>query len=612
MIRLSSDLSLPLEIATESTAILARKGAGKSYLARLMTEQLLKAKLQVVIVDPKGDWHGIRSSADGNGPGFPIVILGGEHGDIPLEPTAGELTAKFIIENRLNVLIDLSDFRKHEVATFMAFFLETLYRIKAKEQYRTPMTLIVDEADAIAPQNPKGNRQSGVFDNSARMLGAAEDIVRRGRQRGMGIVLVTQRAAVLNKNVLTQTSVLMLLCTTGSQDIDAVDAWIKKHGQPKERAEVMDSIASLQRGQAWIWAPGWPDENGIFKRIQVGTITTFDSGATPKIGERKASPKKVAEVDLELFRKMMAETIEKSKADDPKLLRKEIVELKKQLARNVTTPTQVKVVDEAAIEKAVDEATRPLVVRINKYEYLLKEIAGMAARMKELAESQISEQNIYPEIITGEISIGRSRRMLDKLAVKKSRIVDTMDTLVKIACLPKENTAKIIGICDQTVTKPQQRILDAIAWWESVGIISPDKMQVGFIAGYMPKSGNYNNLMGVLKSGGFIEYPIPGRVSLTSAGRQCAELPDGCKTISAFHQRVIDKLTTPQTKLVSVLLARHPDAVTTEELAQESGYQAGSGNFNNLRGQLKSIGLIEYPFPGASMAATWLFPKGLK
>ena len=31
-----------------------------------------------------------------------------------------------------------------------------------------------------------------------------EDLVRRGRARGLGITLITQRPAVLNKDVLTQ------------------------------------------------------------------------------------------------------------------------------------------------------------------------------------------------------------------------------------------------------------------------------------------------------------------------------------------------------------------------------------------------------------------------
>jgi hypothetical protein len=58
-------------------------------------------------------------------------------------------------KERVSVVLDLSQFRKHEVATFMTAFMENLYRLKAREQYRTPMMLVVDEADAIAPQKPQ-------------------------------------------------------------------------------------------------------------------------------------------------------------------------------------------------------------------------------------------------------------------------------------------------------------------------------------------------------------------------------------------------------------------------------------------------------------------------
>src|ERR1044071_6376151 len=128
MLKISPDLSLPLEFVTESTAILAIKRAGKSYLARKIAEQLYSAAQQIVIVDPKGDWWGIRSSADGKEPGLPIVILGGERGDVPLEVGAGEVVGKLVVEERVSVLLDLSLLRKHQVATFMADFLETMYR----------------------------------------------------------------------------------------------------------------------------------------------------------------------------------------------------------------------------------------------------------------------------------------------------------------------------------------------------------------------------------------------------------------------------------------------------------------------------------------------------
>ncbi len=40
----------------------------------------------MIVLDPKGDWYGIRSSSTGRRAGLPFVILGGDHGDIPLAP----------------------------------------------------------------------------------------------------------------------------------------------------------------------------------------------------------------------------------------------------------------------------------------------------------------------------------------------------------------------------------------------------------------------------------------------------------------------------------------------------------------------------------------------
>jgi len=50
---------------------------------------------------------------------------------------------------------------------------------------RNPLHLVIDEADAFAPQKPRPDE--------TRMLGALDEIVRRGRIRGLGCTLVTQR-----------------------------------------------------------------------------------------------------------------------------------------------------------------------------------------------------------------------------------------------------------------------------------------------------------------------------------------------------------------------------------------------------------------------------------
>ena len=324
-LKLAKDLSLPVDVVTQVIAVLAKRRAGKSYTMRKLVEELHDAGQQIVLVDPKGDQWGLRSGADGKSPGKPILILGGEHGDLPLEAGAGELTARLVVEERVSVLLDLSQFRKNELAHFMTDFLENLYRLKAQEKFRTPMMLVVDEADAIAPQKPQANE--------ARMLGAIEDIVRRGGQRGIGCTLVTQRSAVLNKNVLTQAQMLVVLRTIAPQDIAAMKAWIEVHGTIEQGKTLIESLPSLPVGDAWFWSPGWPTNDGIFQRARVLPIVTFDSGATPAPGQKRVMPKTLADVDIEKLKGLMAETIEKKNANDPKLLKQKIAKLEADLKK---------------------------------------------------------------------------------------------------------------------------------------------------------------------------------------------------------------------------------------------------------------------------------------
>jgi uncharacterized protein len=305
-LHLSKDLGLPVEAVTQTFAILAKRGAGKTYTAAVMVEEMLKAGLQLVVVDPVGVWWGLRSSADGEHEGLPMVIMGGEHGDLPLDVGAGEIIADVVAEEGLSVVLDLSLFRKGEQMRFITPFAERLYH-----KNRQPVHLVLDEADAFAPQRPIKGQE--------RLLGAIEDLVRRGRARGIGVTLVTQRAAVLNKDVLTQAEVLVALRTIAPQDRDAIDAWIRVHGTPEQRDELMTSLPSLPVGTAWVWSPGWLD---VFQRVQIRRKETFDSSATPKVGTVWRVPKTLAPVDLERLRTRLAGTMEQMNADDPRELRR--------------------------------------------------------------------------------------------------------------------------------------------------------------------------------------------------------------------------------------------------------------------------------------------------
>src|SRR5258706_11565119 len=281
-----------------------------------MVEEMLKHQLHVAVVDPIGVWWGLRSSADGKSAGLPIVIAGGEHADVPIEPTSGELLAEMIVEKRASMVIDLSLFRKGEQHRFMTDFAETLYR-----KNRHAVHLVLDEADEFAPQRPMGDE--------ARMLGAIEDLVRRGPGGGIGVTMITQRPAVLNKNVLPQIEVLVAMRLTSPQDRAAIAEWVKYHADSDQAQQMLESLGSLPIGTAWFWSPGWLN---LFQRVAIRKRDTFDSSSTPEVGASAVKAGTMAAVDINWLRERLSATIEKVEDENPKALRARIVQLERQLA----------------------------------------------------------------------------------------------------------------------------------------------------------------------------------------------------------------------------------------------------------------------------------------
>jgi hypothetical protein len=347
MLHVAKDLTLGLDAVTKTIAILAQRGMGKSYCASVLTEQMLKAGAHVVVVDPLGVFWGLRSSEDGRHEGLPIPIFGGDHADVPLDPNSGTLVADLVVNERLSVVLDLSRMSSSsDAARFMLAFSERLYH-----KNRKPLHLILDEADEWAPQHPMHGKE--------RLLGAIENLVRRGRARGLGVTLVTQRSAVLNKNVLSQADLLIAMRTVAPQDRAAIDAWVKANGDEAGRRQVMDSLASLAIGEAWFWSPGWL---GSLKRSKVNRRETFDSSATPKMGVRVREPKTLSTVDLDRIKDQMATTIAQAKQEDPRELRATIAQLKNELRlsqlkvdlwRSKENGVQEKVLREKIIERKV-------------------------------------------------------------------------------------------------------------------------------------------------------------------------------------------------------------------------------------------------------------------
>jgi hypothetical protein len=255
----------------ERWAVVGTSGSGKTYATKGLVERLMRAGARVCVVDPLGVWWGLRFAADGATPATsPVVVFGGQHADIPLTAGMGAALGRLVGTQALACVVDVSDLGSALARrTFMTAFTEALY-----DSNTEPLHLVLDEADLWAPQRA----QLDGYD----LLGRVEEIVRRGRARGFVPWLITQRPAVLHKDVLSQADILVSLKLTSSQDRAAIGRWIEGQADQAEGRRILAALPRLGRGEGWVWAPS----DGVLARVAFPRIQTFDSSAAPRRAER--------------------------------------------------------------------------------------------------------------------------------------------------------------------------------------------------------------------------------------------------------------------------------------------------------------------------------------
>ena len=308
-LNVSPDLSLPLDVASQAVAVLGIRGAGKTNTATVIAEELLSKGQPMVYIDPTDAAWGLRSD-------FPVFIFGGTHGDLPLQETDGKTLAEFVVTEQVPVILSLRHLRKNAQRRFVTDFCEEIYHLKGKPENRTPLTVFIDEAPLFVPQKVMGD--------NARTVGAVEDLIARGRNAGFGVVLISQRSATINKDVLTQCDTIITHRLTSPQDRKALSDWIEENATIEKQKEVLQSLATMPNGRAWVWSP----RLDVMKQVQIRLRKTFDSSATPKRGETPPKPKRLEDIDLGKLKGKLAAAIEQAERDDPRRLRAENAELR--------------------------------------------------------------------------------------------------------------------------------------------------------------------------------------------------------------------------------------------------------------------------------------------
>jgi hypothetical protein len=392
-----------------------------------------------------------------------------------------------------------------------------------------------------------------------------ETIVRRGRVKGFIPWLISQRPAVLNKNVLSQVDGLVAFKLTSSQDRAALGAWIEGQADREQGKAILGSLPTLATGTGVVWLPN----RGVLETADFPSKETFDSSRTPKRGER-VERKELKPLDLDKLKGKLASLEEEQKANDPRALKAEVQRLTRELAK---------------AEKAKAAPPKPEIVHAN---------ADEIAKAREAGRAEGYSQALQAAILAVGGLQGKQAKFSSSLASVSARTV--------------ERTPDAPVVAKEGLSKAQQRVLNAVAWWGAFGIDKPKREQVAFIAGYSPTSGGFYNLLGGLRTMGLIDYPTGGIVSLTDSGQDRADAPTVAPTRDAFHTHVRGKLSGSQLRVFDPILAGYPDAITSDAVAEQAGYSPSSGGFYNLRGSLRTLGLIDYPSSGQCRAADWLFP----
>ena len=599
-LRISPELSLPFDMATQTCAILAKRRVGKTYTASVLAEEFAKHGQPFVVLDPTGAWWGLRSSADGLRAGYPVLIIGGAHGDVPLEATAGKVIADLVVDHPGFYVIDLSGFMSNgEQDRFACDFAERLFRRKQSAKF--PLHLIVDEADAFMPQR--------VQPNQARMLGAFEALTRRGGIHGIGMTVITHRPAVLNKNVLTQCELLVILQIVSPQDRTAILDYVKGHGTKEQVDTLAREMASLGKGDAYVWSPAWLD---VFKKIHIRERGTFNSSATPKVGEKRIEPTAAAPVDLDKLKTHIAATIEKAKSDDPALLRKRIAELEKAQRSGpaVTSAPAGPSLKERIAEKAAERKSgwedgwrvgygKGRGDAINSF---LKNVSPIHAQLRAMPEALIQIAQ-HAAAKGDEQSLKYPLRTISKPTSEPKPPAEVHVTFTH----DERVHQNIDGV---HVVGPELRIVDAIAWFEAIGVKPANQAGVAFLAGYSGSSNSaYKNPRARLKARALVEYHDGDRISLTTAGARfaSADAKESSGTTAELHRRVLGKLGGPEQKILKPLLESYPEPIDNDTLAQKANYSDGSNSaYKNPRARLRSFGLVDY-INGGVVAADFLF-----
>jgi len=252
VLNLGPALTVPLEeVVGQCVAILGIRGSGKSNTAGVIFEELLAAHYPMSLVDIDGEYFGLKEKYE------VLVVGGGDHADVELNTTTVGEVADLSLHEGVPVILDVSDMLGGEREAVVFEFLSQLWTHAGR--LRTPYMIGIEECHEFIPQGVR----TQLKDVIAR-------IALRGRKRGLGAVVISQRSAKVEKDVLTQAGMLFLHRVVHEADMRVYGELL-----PWRKAEAKEIVSELTVGECIFMA------GSVARKVKIRVRHTFHGGYTP-------------------------------------------------------------------------------------------------------------------------------------------------------------------------------------------------------------------------------------------------------------------------------------------------------------------------------------------
>ncbi|MBP2132874.1 putative transcriptional regulator [Methanomicrobium sp. W14] len=251
------------ELVTGRTCIIAQSGAGKSWSIAVLCEKMCRNNIGFCLIDTEGEYYSLKEKYDN------IWWIGAEGGDsecdgITMDYDIEKVNIQHILQRAVSesrpVIYDVSEVEMIPRVTKM---VHALYDV-ATEQ-RKPYLLIVEESDKFIPQSKDSIKK-------------IEEISRRGRKRGLGMMVATQRPAIVTKNVLSQCNNQIIGKLSIENDLKAVGLFFSSKQEVEE-------LTTLNPGDFFVMGNLVREKT----KMRFGKRETQHRGLTPVLEYREIS-----------------------------------------------------------------------------------------------------------------------------------------------------------------------------------------------------------------------------------------------------------------------------------------------------------------------------------